>query len=62
MGQVIEQDRSRVAVDRRQRDGDGELSPGVLFMPTFPKDVRPFDTGSGSAIAGDGTRSEPPNS
>jgi hypothetical protein len=32
------------------------LSPGVLFMPTFPKDVRPFDTGSGSAIAGDGTR------
>ena len=32
------------------------LSPGVLFEPTFPKDVRPFDTGSGSAIAGDGTR------
>src|SRR5579872_7395354 len=30
-------------------------SPGVLFLPTFPKDVRPFDTGSGSAIAGDGT-------
>ena len=30
-------------------------SPGVLFMPTYPKDVRPFDTGSGSAIAGDGT-------
>ena len=33
----------------------GGYSPGVLFMPTFPKDVRPFDTGSGSAIAGDGT-------
>ena len=32
------------------------LSPGVIFAPTFPKDVRPFDTGSGSAIAGDGTR------
>ena len=32
------------------------LTPGVLFQPTFPKDVRPFDTGSGSAIAGDGTR------
>jgi len=30
-------------------------SPGVLFMPTYPKDVRPFDTGSGSAVAGDGT-------
>ena len=30
-------------------------SPGVLFLPTFPKDVRPFDTGSGSAVAGDGT-------
>lgn len=33
----------------------GSYSPGVLFMPTYPKDVRPFDTGSGSAIAGDGT-------
>jgi hypothetical protein len=33
----------------------GGYSPGVLFMPTYPKDVRPFDTGSGSAIAGDGT-------
>jgi hypothetical protein len=33
----------------------GGYSPGVLFMPTYPKDTRPFDTGSGSAIAGDGT-------
>jgi Carboxypeptidase regulatory-like domain len=32
------------------------LVPGVLFMPTFPKDVRPFDTGSTSRIAGDGSR------
>jgi hypothetical protein len=33
----------------------GSYSPGVVFMPTYPKDTRPFDTGSGSAIAGDGT-------
>jgi Carboxypeptidase regulatory-like domain len=33
----------------------GSYVPGVLFMPTYPKDTRPFDTGSGSAIAGDGT-------
>src|SRR5581483_703789 len=33
----------------------GGYSPGVLFLPTYPKDTRPFDTGSGSAIAGDGT-------
>jgi hypothetical protein len=57
MGQVID---SRRVVDLPLIAGNvtvmADLSPGVLFMPTFPKDVRPFDTGSGSAIAGDGTR------
>lgn len=57
MGQVID---SRAILELPLLTGNtttmAGLSPGVLFMPTFPKDVRPFDTGSGSAIAGDGTR------
>ena len=57
MGQVLS---SRAVLDLPLLTGNvtpmAGLSPGVLFMPTFPKDVRPFDTGSGSAIAGDGTR------
>ncbi|MGH8246173.1 MAG: carboxypeptidase-like regulatory domain-containing protein, partial [Gammaproteobacteria bacterium] len=57
MGQVID---SRMVLELPLIAGNvtvmADLSPGVLFMPTFPKDVRPFDTGSGSAIAGDGTR------
>jgi hypothetical protein len=57
MGQVID---SKKVLDLPLIAGNvtvmADLSPGVLFMPTFPKDVRPFDTGSGSAIAGDGTR------
>ena len=57
MGQVID---SRKVLEFPLIAGNvtvmANLSPGVLFQPTFPKDVRPFDTGSGSAIAGDGTR------
>jgi hypothetical protein len=57
MGQVLS---SKAVLDLPSLTGNvmpmAALSPGVLFMPTFPKDVRPFDTGSGSAIAGDGTR------
>src|SRR5436190_4873684 len=57
MGQVID---SKKVLDLPLIAGNvtvmADLAPGVLFMPTFPKDVRPFDTGSGSAIAGDGTR------
>ena len=57
MGQVID---SRKVLELPLIAGNvtvmANLSPGVLFQPTFPKDVRPFDTGSGSAIAGDGTR------
>jgi hypothetical protein len=57
MGQVLS---SKAVLDLPLLTGNvtpmAGLSPGVLFMPTFPKDVRPFDTGSGSAIAGDGTR------
>jgi hypothetical protein len=57
MGQVID---SRKVLELPLIAGNvtvmADLSPGVIFMPTFPKDVRPFDTGSGSAIAGDGTR------
>ncbi|MEO8131379.1 MAG: carboxypeptidase-like regulatory domain-containing protein, partial [Bryobacteraceae bacterium] len=57
MGQVLS---SKAVLDLPLLTGNvipmAALSPGVLFMPTFPKDVRPFDTGSGSAIAGDGTR------
>ncbi|MGH9672827.1 MAG: carboxypeptidase-like regulatory domain-containing protein, partial [Bryobacteraceae bacterium] len=53
MGQVIG---SRMVLELPLIAGNvtvmADLSPGVLFMPTFPKDVRPFDTGSGSAIAG----------
>src|SRR5438270_11794368 len=56
MGQVLS---SKAVLDLPLLTGNvmpmAGLSPGVLFMPTFPKDVRPFDTGSGSAIAGDGT-------
>src|SRR5262249_15022151 len=50
MGQVID---SRKVLELPLIAGNvtvmADLSPGVLFMPTFPKDVRPFDTGSGSA-------------
>ncbi len=57
MGQVLS---SKAILDLPLLTGNvmpmAALSPGVLFMPSFPKDVRPFDTGSGSAIAGDGTR------
>lgn len=57
MGQVID---SRKVLELPLIAGNvtvmADLSPGVIFMPTFPKDVRPFDTGSGSAISGDGTR------
>ena len=57
MGQVID---SKAVLELPLLAGNvtpmAALSPGVLFMPSFPKDVRPFDTGSGSAIAGDGTR------
>ena len=57
MGQVLS---SKAVLDLPLLTGNvmplAGLSPGVLFMPSFPKDVRPFDTGSGSAIAGDGTR------
>jgi len=57
MGQVID---SRRVLELPLIAGNvtvmANMSPGVIFMPTFPKDVRPFDTGSGSAIAGDGTR------
>ena len=57
MGQVID---SRKVLELPLIAGNvtvmANLSPGVLFQPTFPKDVRPFDTGSGSAIGGDGTR------
>jgi len=57
MGQVID---SKAVLELPLLAGNvipmAALAPGVLFMPSFPKDVRPFDTGSGSAIAGDGTR------
>src|ERR1041384_1717697 len=57
MGQVID---SRKVLELPLIAGNvtvmANMTPGVLFQPTFPKDVRPFDTGSGSAIAGDGTR------
>src|SRR5687768_11335287 len=57
MGQVID---SRRVLELPLIAGNvtvmANMTPGVIFMPTFPKDVRPFDTGSGSAIAGDGTR------
>src|SRR5689334_19921835 len=50
MGQVID---SRKVLELPLIAGNvtvmANLSPGVLFQPTFPKDVRPFDTGSGSA-------------
>lgn len=57
MGQVIN---SKMVLDLPLIAGNvtvmANLAPGVIFTPTFPKDVRPFDTGSGSAIGGDGTR------
>src|SRR6266436_2788012 len=57
MGQVLS---SKMVLDLPLIAGNvtvmADLVPGVIFTPTFPKDVRPFDTGSGSAIGGDGTR------
>jgi len=63
MGQVLS---SKAVLDLPLLTGNVTPMPDCLraccSCPLFPKDVRPFDTGSGSAIAGDGPASAPPNS